>query len=245
MAADLDPLDLASALARARDTKTLAAALDRAAEALGATACSLLYFEHNSHGAPAYELARMPAGLRDTYADADAAKVDPVMQHLRVRTAPIAWSRDTFAQVDQVQKWERYADHGLASGVDIALHVSPGRHFVLGLGWSGQVVDQQALRQRLAHVQTLAVFAEPTAYMIATVERTAKQTEALTPRELECLRWASRGLTDELTASVLGLSRRTVAQHVAEAQRKLNSSNRVQAVAIAAASGLLEPPFGS
>lgn len=61
----------------------------------------------------------------------------------------------------------------------------------------------------------------------------------LTPREIECLRWASAGKTSYETAIIIGRSVETVRLHLKNAIRKLDASNRVQAVATAAQMGLI------
>ena len=53
----------------------------------------------------------------------------------------------------------------------------------------------------------------------------------VTPRELEILRFLSRGLTMRQVAYRLGVSTRTVEAHVAKVYRKLGVSSRVQALA--------------
>ncbi len=64
----------------------------------------------------------------------------------------------------------------------------------------------------------------------------------LSPRQLECLRLAAAGHTSSEIAVTLGLSSRTVDQYVGEACERLKVRNRVQAVAKAAALGLLSDP---
>jgi DNA-binding NarL/FixJ family response regulator len=65
---------------------------------------------------------------------------------------------------------------------------------------------------------------------------------SVTPRELEVLRFLSRGLTMGQTAHRLGVSTRTVEAHVANVYRKLGVSNRVQALAKARDLRLIELP---
>ena len=61
--------------------------------------------------------------------------------------------------------------------------------------------------------------------------------DALTDRQRQCLTLASRGLTSGRIAVVLGLSPRTVDEHLADACRLLGVRTRIQAVArLAAAS---------
>ena len=53
----------------------------------------------------------------------------------------------------------------------------------------------------------------------------------LTPRELDCLRWCSRGKTNWEISRILGLSERTVEHYLSRANRKLGTATRAQAVA--------------
>jgi DNA-binding NarL/FixJ family response regulator len=63
---------------------------------------------------------------------------------------------------------------------------------------------------------------------------------AVTPRELEILRYASQGLTMRQVASRLGVSPRTVEAHIAKVYRKLGVTNRVRAIGRATELGLIE-----
>jgi DNA-binding NarL/FixJ family response regulator len=66
----------------------------------------------------------------------------------------------------------------------------------------------------------------------------------LTPRELTILQLLAGGLTLRQTGSRLGISPRTVESHVAKVYRKLDVTTRVQAMAKAAALGLIEIDTG-
>ncbi len=61
----------------------------------------------------------------------------------------------------------------------------------------------------------------------------------LTGRESEVLTWAGRGKTSSEIATILGLSERTVNFHFDQAMKRLDVSNRTQAVAKAVAEGLI------
>lgn len=63
----------------------------------------------------------------------------------------------------------------------------------------------------------------------------------LTPREKEVLLWVSEGLTSKAIADKLGISFRTIEHYLADIQRKLNVTNRQQAVAKAVNTGLILP----
>ncbi len=65
--------------------------------------------------------------------------------------------------------------------------------------------------------------------------------ETLTPRELECLKWAAQGKTEAEIAAIIDRSRETVHFHFKNANRKLHACNRTHAVAIASSRGLIRP----
>ncbi len=56
-------------------------------------------------------------------------------------------------------------------------------------------------------------------------------TSELSPRERQCLQWASKGKTDAEIGVILGISARTARFHIENAKRKLGAATRVQAVA--------------
>ncbi len=55
-----------------------------------------------------------------------------------------------------------------------------------------------------------------------------KKFDLITPREMECGRWLILGKTAGETATILGLSRRTVEDHLASMKIKLDCSNKVR-----------------
>ncbi|ELT49313.1 LuxR family transcriptional regulator [Brucella intermedia] len=64
----------------------------------------------------------------------------------------------------------------------------------------------------------------------------------LTPREVDCLRWAANGKTDGEIAEILNIARWTVVTYLQNAKIKLNCSNRTSAVATALSLGIIEMP---
>jgi LuxR family transcriptional regulator, quorum-sensing system regulator BjaR1 len=61
----------------------------------------------------------------------------------------------------------------------------------------------------------------------------------LSERERECLRWTAEGKTSFEIGKIVGISEHTVNYYLNTASGKLNSTNRVQAVAVALRNGLL------
>ena len=67
----------------------------------------------------------------------------------------------------------------------------------------------------------------------------ARSTHGLSARELEVLRLAARGLTDQEVADQLSISRRTVSQHLRSVYNKLDAPSRTAAAHLALERGLL------
>ncbi len=76
----------------------------------------------------------------------------------------------------------------------------------------------------------------------AKVSRVDQLSAPLTPREVQVLYWVSKGMTDNLVSTFLGISPRTVRKHVDSTVVKLGASNRVEAAVCATRFGLLEEP---
>ncbi|MCI0153735.1 response regulator transcription factor [Dermacoccus nishinomiyaensis] len=76
------------------------------------------------------------------------------------------------------------------------------------------------------------------AHLRGRVDTTNDPASALTPRESEVLRMVAKGLASKQIASRLGLSSRTVDNHVAATLRKLHLANRVELTRFALENGL-------
>lgn len=77
--------------------------------------------------------------------------------------------------------------------------------------------------------------------IVATLEN--RSSRRLSPREREVLELLAAGLAVEAAATRLELSAATVQTHVRNAIRKLGATNRAHALAVAIASGEIEPPL--
>lgn len=93
-----------------------------------------------------------------------------------------------------------------------------------------------------AHGEVLALLARifVSSYVKATERRSAHVGAiALSKREVECLRWAAAGKTNDEIAIILGLKRTTIRFHIRTAAQKLDAVNRDQALFKAAQLGFL------
>ena len=69
----------------------------------------------------------------------------------------------------------------------------------------------------------------------------ASQPASLSGREIECLEWVSRGKSSGDIGAILGLSPRTVDSYLEKACAKLRVRTRIEAVAVAVRTGLIDP----
>jgi DNA-binding CsgD family transcriptional regulator len=163
-----------------------------------------------------------PPGFSEVYDNPVLGKRDPVMQHCKRQTVPIIWDQKTYVDHDAAELWEQQARFGYRTGIAMALHMPEGRHFLLG-------VDRD---------QALPV-AQDAAMRILLPAAQRPEQPALTPRELEALRWTMEGKTAWEVGAVMGISERTAVHHLSEATHKMGCANKHQAVLKALRLGLI------
>lgn len=167
--------------------------------------------------------------------------VDPVMQHLRLSSAPLIWDRKTYMDAGCSHMYEAMADFSMGSGLAVAVHLGAYRHFTMGFTWPhGTKPDTQMMMSAL---QLYSIYAEQAFHRVWTrlqLELLAPSSE-LTEAELQCLYWAARGRTNPLIAVVLNLKTRTVETRIQSAMAKLGASTRTEAVVTAERLQLMTP----
>jgi LuxR family transcriptional regulator len=132
-------------------------------------------------------------------------------------------------------------DFGLSRGITVPVHLPFGRFAVVSAisdrscaNWVGVREKAREPLHLLTHVFTQFILDRGYEAQIETVSPVR-----LTPREIECLQWASAGKTSSETAIIIGRSLETVRLHLKNAIRKLDACNRAQAVAAAVQMGLI------
>jgi len=181
-----------------------------------------------------------PQAYRDSFQNRENWRLDPVMQHCKRQSMPIIWSQKTYVSQGLGAKWEEQARYGYRNGIALALHMPEGRHFFLGVD-RDQPVPMHAgeLTRVVADLQLFAVHAQDAALRILAPGASEPGNPALTPRELETLRWTMEGRTAREVGDVLGITERTAALHVNNATHKLGCVNKHQAVLKALRLGLI------
>jgi DNA-binding CsgD family transcriptional regulator len=153
---------------------------------------------------------------------------------------PIIWNQDTYVSTGLGEKWESQAEYGYRTGIALALHLPEGRHFFLGVDRDQPLPPSPAEVTRLvADLQLFAVHAQDAALRMLLPAMPQGDVPALTPRELESLRWTMEGKTAWEVGNILGISERTAVLHVNNATHKLGCINKHQAVLKALRMGLI------
>ncbi len=134
--------------------------------------------------------------------------------------------------------------HGVASGVSFALHVILPARTIFALNSSAPLIDD-ARRQEIArNLGDIVLFGQyfQELFVKAFLERglaPPSQGAPLSPREVECLKLSSHGLTSPDIGNKLGISERTVNFHFGNILSKLAALNRNEAIAMAVRRGLI------
>ena len=171
-------------------------------------------------------------------------RIDPYYRACFESTFPIEWAdvqrRETLTS-SQRTACAYLGDIGLSRGITVPVHLPFGRFAVMSAiadrscrNWHS--VREQAAEPlfRLMHVFTKTIHDLGYEGQIEVVRPVR-----LTPREQECLRWASAGKTSSETAIILSRSVETVRLHIKNSIAKLNATNRSQAVGTAMQLGLI------
>jgi DNA-binding CsgD family transcriptional regulator len=181
-----------------------------------------------------------PADYRQVFAELTAWRRDPVMQHCKRNTVPIIWNQKTYLDNNAIDVWEEQAYFGYRNGIAMALHLPEGRHFILGVDRDQALpADRAQLTRLVADLQLFAVHAQDTAMRVLISAKAQPERPALTPRELEVLRWTMEGKTAWETGAVLGIAERTTVLHLQNAMQKLACNSKHQAVLKALRLGLI------
>jgi DNA-binding CsgD family transcriptional regulator len=122
----------------------------------------------------------------------------------------------------------------------MALHLPDGKHFQFGVDRDQPLpADPDELQRVVADLQLFAVHAQDSAMRLLLPQAQQPERPALTPRELEVLRWTMEGKTAWEAGALLGITERTVVFHVNNAMHKLGCVSKQQAVLAALRLGLI------
>ena len=204
------------------------------------TVSAMVVIDHTLRTSDFLVIDNTAAEFSEGFDDPMAGRRDPVQQHCKRSSVPIIWDRQTYVDSGNGELWEQQAEFGYRTGVALALHLPDGRHFQLAVDREQALPSGSTDLQRLvADLQLFAVCAVDTAMRVLVPEPLRPERPALTPRELEALRWTMEGKTAWELGRILGITERTAVLHLGNAMRKLGCSNKHQAVLKALRLGLI------
>lgn len=229
-------------IATSRDRETFRNRLVKFAEDMGfpIISCALVV-DRQSRPSEFIGVGNIPKEYEESYADPELSRNSPVLARLKQLSHPFCYDQAMFVDSGAGQQWEHQAAFGFKSGVAMAMHMSHGRHFLLGVDREEPLPgDDLKLTRMMADLQLLGSFAQETAVrLLMPIASGEESIVELTPREIEVLRWTSAGKSAQVVGDILKIHRGTVNYHLQCAMKKLGVSGKHQAVTKAIQYGLL------
>lgn len=183
-------------------------------------------------------LSSYPKAWQRRYAQAGYLKIDPTVRHGLRSRQPLVWSDEVFASAPAL--WAEAQEAGLRVGWAQSSIDSYGVCGMLTVVRGGEPLSAAELVSKELQLRGLANMAHLTLGDILRRELVPTRAPALTPRELQVLRWEAAGKTTAEVAEILGMVVDTVKFHTRRAAAKLGATNRTAAAVRATMLGLLD-----
>lgn len=225
-------------LSSAEDAADFSEALSVTAAALDLSCFAYLALPNRPHGEPRL-ISTYPTGWTSHYLRSNYQSIDPVIIKALQTVEPFRWGVDwpsMSPSISEQQLLDEAAQFGIKFGFTIPIH--DGRGPVAALTFASDHRSSPFENSITAQAGVLQLMA---LYFHANARRklsraTNLAATLLSPRELECLEWASQGKSSWEIGRILGISRHTAASYLESAKEKLGVRTVVQAaVRLAAA----------
>ncbi len=220
-------------LTESADTETLREAMAATAAALDLSCFAYLSVSRDQETSPGL-ISTYPTTWTTHYLQRHYERFDPVIIQALRNPQPFEWGLGvgppTRSKLQQ-ELFEEAARFGIRYGFTIPIHDNRGA--VAAVTFAADARRTQFERSIKEHARVLQLMAM---YFHAHARRKFAADQlvngvALSPREMECLRWAAQGKSAWDTGRILGISRHTVAFHLDNAKTKLGVRSTIQAVA--------------
>ncbi len=175
-----------------------------------------------------------PEDWLELYQRKGFSRIDPLVLTHGPGAGTRRW-KDVYLRRDPPRKFlSASRDHGLRDGWTTGIcNGLKGESSLMSFSWGDDAPEERqgALLHLLApHLHQLL--------LRALFRREVASDVVLTPKEEDVLKWIKEGKSNWETASILGISERTVKFHVGNVLKKLNAVSRGHAVALALEKGL-------
>lgn len=211
-----------------------------AAESLGARSCSASLYFSSMDSVPRLHVGASLEQVRSPYpSDAvfDLRRVEADL-HCARSSLPVVWGA-----------WGSRVGHAATAPLppsdftraQMALHIHPAHHFTLAFEWIDLhcPFEVAQLQNALHWLHVNCMHAERAAARLAIRGDGSSRRVLLSPEQAELLGWLARGMPEHLLSAILGLGAAEVLALKRSAVIAMSAANETEAVARAAASGLL------
>lgn len=222
---------------------------DAFAQAMSVTACGLdlACFAYlalpRTSGKKPLVISTYPTNWVEHYVRKHYVRIDPIVKRALESPEPFQWGLDHCPQ--QITPAQREflneaSEFGIRLGFTVPIHDGHGPIAALTFATDNrQTQFKKCVDQHARVLQLMAM------YFHANVRRRLADKAAingalLSPREFECLQWASQGKSAWEIGCILGISRNTVAYYLENAKEKLGVRTIAQAVTRLAAANKRE-----
>jgi LuxR family quorum sensing-dependent transcriptional regulator len=164
-------------------------------------------------------------------------RVDPVARLCHRTVNPFEWSEapyDIDNEPRAAEVMQRATDFRMSRGFIVPIHSVAGYEACVSLG--GEHLDLNDRSKPAVHLMAMYAFDRVRRLMAP-----AKPVQKLTARQREVIAWSASGKSAWEIGAIIGITQRTVEEHIATACRKLGATNRTQAVAVSIREHLIEP----
>ena len=177
-------------------------------------------------------LHNYPAQWVRAFSELDFYYVDPVFHYANRSLTPFFWDAEEFRAeltAPQLEIMEEARRFGIEHGYTVPIH-APRSLGTFRASCSAVPDATPVAAESYLAVQLMAC------YMYSALSAEAEQKpgnsapRGLTRRERQCLELAAQGKSDWVAGRILGISERTVHNHIEHAKRRLGVATRVQAI---------------
>lgn len=203
------------------------------AGALNLSCFAYLALPHKLGGPPKL-ISTYPASWTAHYFRRKYESVDPVLRRAVRDTQPFRWGLGFGPRAQskcERELFEEAANFGIRCGFTFPIHDNKGAIAALTFASDDRPIDfERTIKKRVELLHLMAIILHAHARRRLTSDRVLDDL-LLSPRQLECLEWSSRGKSAGDIGIILGISRRTAIFHLDNVRAKLGVRTICQAVA--------------
>jgi len=190
-------------------------------------------------GARARLISNYPSVWTERYVQSHYERLDPVVIRALSHSTPFEWGLDLESialSKSQQALFEDAAMFGIRYGYTVPIHDARGAIAAVTFAADEYLPKfQRSIAEHARVLQLMAMYFHAHARLRFLPKPMVKRVP-LSPRELECLEWASQGKSAWEIGRILSISRHTVGTYLENAKTKLGVRTIVQAVALLSAS---------